>query len=121
MEKYNIMTKGIMAKGFITFDLNDAITESELKNNKEEFFKRVDATVSYVNSTVKEDCYFVLRLPKRCIESFDSTEIIQYNYGEEDEILCVPNCSELVSLVALSDNTTEIQLFIVLSDGDNND
>ena len=115
MEKYNIMTKG-----FITLDSNDNITESELKTNKQEFFKKIDDVISEISSTVEEDCYFVLRLPRKCLTSFDSTEIIEFNYEPEDDIICLPNCSKLVSLVALSNNTTEIQLFIMLSDGDNN-
>ena len=111
----------IVEKGFITLGADESITESELENNKREFFKRVDDIISYINSNVEYDCYFILRLPIRCAKSFDSTEIITFNYDQQDEVLCIPNCSKLLPLVTLSNNITEIQLFILIDEGDKND
>ena len=111
----------IVEKGFIALGPDECITESELENNKREFFKRVDNIISYIINNIEYDCYFVLRIPTRCAKSFDSTEIITFDYDQQDEILCVPNCSNLLSLVTLSNNTTEIQLFILIDEGDKND
>ena len=111
----------IVEKGFIALGPDECVTESELENNKQEFFKRVNDIISYISSNVEYDCYFILRLPMRCAKSFDSSEIIKFDYDQQDEILCVPNCSKLLSLVTLSNIITEIQLFILIDEGDKND
>ena len=62
----------IVEKGFITLGADECVTESELENNKQEFFKRVNDIISYISSNVEYDCYFILRIPMRCAKSFDS-------------------------------------------------